>query len=102
MNTARCPSCHAVVHLDAPLCERCGMRFAPGAAVTTPAGTPRDRVERLSAAITKIVQSPEIGQRYATLGAIQRTAGPDEFRVFMQSEHTRWGAIVKAVGAKVD
>ncbi len=67
-----------------------------------PAGTPRDRVERLSAAITKIVQSPEIGQRYTTLGAIQRTAGPEEFRVFMQSEHTRWGAIVKAVGAKVD
>ncbi len=67
-----------------------------------PAGTPKERVERLSAAIAKIVQSPEIGQRYATMGAIQRTAGPEEFRAFMQGEYVRWGAIVKAVGAKVD
>ena len=67
-----------------------------------PAGTPRERVERLNAAISRVVQSPEIGQKYATLGAIQRTAGVEEFRTFLQAEYVRWGAIVKAVGAKVD
>lgn len=67
-----------------------------------PAGTPRERVERLSAAVAKIVQSPEIGQKFATLGALPRSAGPEEFRTFMQAEYARWGTIVKAVGAKVD
>ncbi len=67
-----------------------------------PAGVPKERVERLSAAIGKVVQSPEIAQKFASLGALQRTSTPDEFRVFLQSEHTRWGAVVKAVGAKVD
>lgn len=67
-----------------------------------PAGTPKERIERLSAAVAKIVQSPEIGQKFATLGALPRTANPEEFRSFMAGEYTRWGAIVKAVGAKVD
>jgi tripartite-type tricarboxylate transporter receptor subunit TctC len=48
------------------------------------------------------VQSPELAPRYATLGALQRTSSPEEFRAFLQGEHARWGAIVKATGAKVD
>jgi tripartite-type tricarboxylate transporter receptor subunit TctC len=67
-----------------------------------PAGTPKERIERLSAAVGKIVQSPEIGQKFATLGALPRTSTPEEFRTFMQGEYARWGTIVKAVGAKVD
>ena len=67
-----------------------------------PAAVPKERVERLSAAIGKVVQSPEIAQRFASLGALQRTSTPDEFRTFLQSEYARWGAVVKAVGAKVD
>lgn len=67
-----------------------------------PAGTPKDLVERTSAAVAKIVQSPDVEQKFAALGAIPRAAGPAEFRRFLQEEYQRWGAIVKASGAKVD
>ena len=80
----------------------------PGFAVSAwlgllyPAGTPKELAEKTSAALAKIVQSPEVGEKYAALGAIQRYAGPAEFRAFLKEEYQRWGAIVKASGAKVD
>ncbi|HTO49832.1 MAG TPA: tripartite tricarboxylate transporter substrate binding protein [Burkholderiales bacterium] len=67
-----------------------------------PAGTPKDLVERTSAAVAKIVQSPDVEQKFAAIGAIPRSAGPAEFRRFLQEEYQRWGAIVKASGARVD
>jgi tripartite-type tricarboxylate transporter receptor subunit TctC len=80
----------------------------PGFAVSAwlgmlyPAGTPKERVERTAAALAKIVQTPAMEQKLATLGALPRNAGPAEFRIFLASEYARWGAIVKASGAKVD
>jgi tripartite-type tricarboxylate transporter receptor subunit TctC len=80
----------------------------PGFAVSAwlgllyPAGTPKELAEKTSAALAKIVPSPEVGEKYAALGAIQRYAGPAEFRAFLKDEYQRWGAIVKASGAKVD
>ena len=65
-------------------------------------GDAKERVEALSAAIIKVVQSDEIGQKFATLGVIQRTAGPEGFGAFIKSEYSRWGEIVKATGARVD
>jgi tripartite-type tricarboxylate transporter receptor subunit TctC len=67
-----------------------------------PAGTPKELVEKTAAALAKIVQSPEVGEKYAALGAVQRYAAPAEFRAFLKDEYQRWGAIVKASGAKVD
>jgi tripartite-type tricarboxylate transporter receptor subunit TctC len=80
----------------------------PGFAVSAwlgllyPAGTPKELVEKTSAALAKIVQAPEVGEKYAALGALQRYAGPAEFRAFLKEEYQRWGTIVKASGAKVD
>jgi tripartite-type tricarboxylate transporter receptor subunit TctC len=77
-------------------------RLSAWLGIVAPAGTPKARVERLSAELVKIVQTPEIAQKYAALGALSRTMGADEFHAFVQAELTRWGAIVKASGAKVD
>jgi tripartite-type tricarboxylate transporter receptor subunit TctC len=62
----------------------------------------RSRVEHLSAELVKIAQTLEIAQKYATLGTLSRTIGADEFHAFVQAEFARWGAVVKASGAKVD
>jgi tripartite-type tricarboxylate transporter receptor subunit TctC len=79
-------------------------RFAISAwlGVVGPAGIPRDQVEKISAALAKIVDLPVVQEKYASLGAVRRYMAPVEFRGFMSSEYSRWGAIVKAVGAKVD
>lgn len=79
-------------------------RFAISAwlGVVGPTGMPREQVEQISAALAKIVDSPNVAERYATLGAMRRFMSPAEFRPFIASEYSRWGGIVKAVGATVD
>jgi tripartite-type tricarboxylate transporter receptor subunit TctC len=79
-----------------------GFSLSAWLGIVAPAGTPKARVEKLSAELVKIVQSPEIGQKYAALGTLPRSMGTAEFHVFVESEYARWGAIVKASGAKVD
>jgi tripartite-type tricarboxylate transporter receptor subunit TctC len=77
-------------------------RLSAWLGIVLPAGTPKARVERLSAELVKIVQAADIAQKYANVGALPRSLGADEFGPFVQAEHARWGAIVKASGVKVD
>jgi len=79
-----------------------GFGLAAWLGFVVPAGTPPERVAALSEAIVKVVQSDEIGQKFTTLGVMQRTAGPEGFGEFIKSEYSRWGEIVKATGARVD
>jgi len=79
-----------------------GFSLSAWLGIVAPAGTPKARIDRLSAELVKIVQTPEVAQKYAGLGTLARTMGADEFRAFVRTEYTRWGAIVKASGAKVD
>jgi tripartite-type tricarboxylate transporter receptor subunit TctC len=79
-----------------------GFSLSAWLGIVAPAGTPKARVNRLSTELVKIVQTPEVAQKYAGLGTIARTMGADEFHAFVQAEYARWGAIVKASGAKVD
>lgn len=79
-----------------------GFGLAARLGFVVPAGTPKERVDALSAAIIKVVQSDTIGQKFAALGVIPRPAGPEGFGAFITSEYSRWGEIVKAIGARVD
>jgi tripartite-type tricarboxylate transporter receptor subunit TctC len=79
-----------------------GFGLAAWLGFVVPAGTPKERIDALSAAVIKVVQSDEIGQRFAALGVIQRTAAPEGFGAFIKTEYARWGEIVKASGAKVE
>ena len=79
-----------------------GFALSAWLGIVVPAGTPKARVDRLSAELVKIVRTPEIGEKYVALGTIPRTMPSDEFHAFVQSEYARWGAVVKATGAKVD
>jgi tripartite-type tricarboxylate transporter receptor subunit TctC len=79
-----------------------GFSLSAWLGIVVPAGTPRARVEQLGSALLKIVQTPGVAEKYATLGALPRALPPDEFRSFVTAEYARWGAIVKASGAKVD
>lgn len=70
--------------------------------VFAPAGTPKDIVNRLAAAIAKGLQTPQVRDRLAAMGA--RTVGstPEEFGEFVKAEIARWAKVVKASGARVD
>jgi tripartite-type tricarboxylate transporter receptor subunit TctC len=65
------------------------------------AGPGLRRCAALSTAVSKVVQTKEIAEKFATLGVIQHLMGPAEFAEFIRSENTRWSEVVKASGAKV-
>jgi tripartite-type tricarboxylate transporter receptor subunit TctC len=76
--------------------------FSAWLGVVTAAAVPRERVERLGAAINQIVQSPDIAGKLASLGAIPRPLGPKEFGEFLTREDARWSDIVKKSGVTVE
>ena len=70
--------------------------------IVAPARTPDDIVRKLNAAIRQSVALPEVREFYENRGADQTTNTPEEMRAFLQSETTKWAAVVKASGAKID
>lgn len=70
--------------------------------IVVSAATPKARVDRLGAAVNKIIQSPEIVAKFTGLGAIPRTEGPADFAAFLASEDARWSAVVKASGLRIE
>jgi tripartite-type tricarboxylate transporter receptor subunit TctC len=64
--------------------------------------TPKPRIDQLGAAINKVMQMPEIAEKFANLGAIPRAMGPKEFGAFLASEDARWSAVVKSSGIKIE
>jgi tripartite-type tricarboxylate transporter receptor subunit TctC len=67
-----------------------------------PAGTPPALVAKLNALLVKIVRSPEMAARLASLGAEPMSQTPAEFRTFIEKEIARWGKVVKALNLKVE
>jgi len=67
-----------------------------------PAGTPRDIVNRLSTEIQKALQAADARERMLSLGMEVGYKPPDEFAVFLASEHARYGAIAKRANIRLD
>ncbi|MDB5864302.1 MAG: Tripartite tricarboxylate transporter family receptor [Betaproteobacteria bacterium] len=70
--------------------------------VLAPAGTPREIVGALSAAMAKAARTPEVRQRLLDQGAEPVGNSPEEFAKLLREELTRWSEVVKVSGAKAD
>lgn len=76
--------------------------FSAWLGVVVPAATSKAQVDRLAAAINAITRSPDIVEKFTSLGAIPRALGPKEFGDFLASEDKRWGTVVKASGVTIE
>jgi tripartite-type tricarboxylate transporter receptor subunit TctC len=79
-----------------------GFDLVPWVGMLAPAGTPAPTVEKLSQELSRIVRSSEFSQRIVTLGGRPRALSAEQFKAFLRSEVTRWGAVVKESGAKLE
>ena len=70
--------------------------------IAAPAKTPAPVLEKLNAEIVRIINSPEMKERLATLAFTPVGDTRDEFARFIQSEIARWGKAVRASGAKAE
>ncbi|RYZ03829.1 MAG: hypothetical protein EOO24_13460 [Comamonadaceae bacterium] len=90
---------------DIPTIAESGLRgfdVQPWFGIVAPARTPAPIVDRLFAETAKVMQQPDVKQRLAVLAAEPAAVGPKEFEAFIDTEITRWAAVVKASGAKVE
>jgi tripartite-type tricarboxylate transporter receptor subunit TctC len=67
-----------------------------------PSGTPQAITDRISAETRKIMQDPEIRQRFLAAGMEPAGNTPKEFAAFMKKQNDRYGAIVKQAHIKLD
>ena len=67
-----------------------------------PAGTRRDRIERLHSELAKAAAAPETRRRLEALGVEVADMGPEEFRAHIRSELQRWAKVVRDAGIKPD
>ena len=67
-----------------------------------PAATPKPILEQLSAAVNKIIHSPDVKNNWAKQGAAPMGMTPDEFGKFLRQDIAKWSKLVKDTGMKVD
>ena len=68
--------------------------------VLAPAGTPKDIITKLAAAINKAAYSPDIKQRLLDQGAEPVGNTSEEFGAMVKEEVARWAEVVRAAGIK--
>lgn len=67
-----------------------------------PAATPPEIITRLSAEIQKGFRTPQMRERFSSLGADPVGNSPEQFAVFLKAEMAKWAKLVKAAGIKAE
>ena len=71
--------------------------------VLVPTGTPRPVVDKLHAAIAKVLADPEIRARMRKGGAIAVSSqSPEDFRAHIDSETAKWARVIEESGVRAE
>ena len=70
--------------------------------IVAPAGTPRAIIDKLNAALRAAVMSDDLKTKMAADGTEPLLSTPDEYAADIDREESKWSAIVKKSGAKVE
>jgi tripartite-type tricarboxylate transporter receptor subunit TctC len=71
-------------------------------AIHAPAGTPRPIVERMSAEINRVIQSPEGREQMLKFGLLATGTTPEELGAVIRRDTPRWGEVIRKAGIKAD
>jgi tripartite-type tricarboxylate transporter receptor subunit TctC len=79
-----------------------GYEYIGWTGVAAPAATPAALVERLNREINRIATSDEGRRWFQATGADAGEQSPAEFAAFVQAEHAKLGALVRAAGLRAE
>jgi len=79
-----------------------GYKFDSWIGLLAPAATPKAEVERINAAMQKVLADPVVQQRFTNLGVETAPMTSDDFGKLLRADWDTAGAIVKASGARVE
>ncbi|HVE50069.1 MAG TPA: tripartite tricarboxylate transporter substrate-binding protein, partial [Casimicrobiaceae bacterium] len=63
-----------------------------------PAGTPKDIVDKLNAAVRRALDKPEVKERIAGFASEVASGTPDELGTFVREQLDSWGRSIKEAG----
>jgi tripartite-type tricarboxylate transporter receptor subunit TctC len=67
-----------------------------------PAGTPRDIIDRLNAALVAALSADDVRARLAAEGAVPLPGTPEDYAADIDGEEMTWGALVRKLDLKVE
>jgi len=70
--------------------------------MSAPAGVPAPIVDVLAKLTARTITSPDVVERFQTVGGIPLVIGPKEYVAFIQGYNKRWGEIVRAASVVPD
>jgi tripartite-type tricarboxylate transporter receptor subunit TctC len=79
-----------------------GYKFDSWIGVLAPSTMPKAEVERLNAAINKVLAEPVVQERLSRLGVEAGTMPADAFQQLLRADYESAGVLVKASGARIE
>jgi tripartite-type tricarboxylate transporter receptor subunit TctC len=79
-----------------------GYKFDSWIGLLAPAGLPKAELDRLNAAMQKVLADPAVQERLTRLGVESGPMSADEFQKLLRADWDTAGAIVKASGARIE
>lgn len=70
--------------------------------LSAPRGVPAPIVDQLSKLAARVITSPDVRDRFSTVGGLPMVLGPKEYLAFIQRENRKWGEIVRAAKVVAD
>jgi len=70
--------------------------------IVVSSSTPAALVSRINADAAKVLQLPDVRERFGALGAEVIGGTPDEFAAYIKKEIPKWTKVVKESGARAD
>jgi len=71
--------------------------------ILTPAGTPKPIIDALNAQIVRILQMPDVSDRFASTQFAEPVGStPDELQRFMRSEIERWARVIRQANIRAE
>jgi tripartite-type tricarboxylate transporter receptor subunit TctC len=67
-----------------------------------PAGTPKAIVDLLYSETIKVLQLPDVKERFAAIGVDVVGNTPDEFAAQIRAEIAKWGKVIKDANIKAE
>ena len=66
--------------------------------IAAPGGTPKPIITKLNAEIVKILNMPDVKQKFAAQGVDVIGSTPEQFAAYIKEQMEEWGKVVKAAG----
>ncbi len=70
--------------------------------IAAPAGTPKPIVDRLNAAIAKVLAEPDVKKKYDDNGLTPAVLSPADYVAFLKRDSVTWGDVVRKGNIKLD